>query len=88
MKKGLDGNADNMILRRLFGKGEASYAVSDLSKVVGPMIDLVFIGRFIGAEGVTVMGYVAPLIMLFELIGTTVSSGARSKVSVQRDGVL
>lgn len=76
------GNTDNKILRRLFRKAEVSYTVSDLSKAIGPMIDLILIGQFIGPNGVTVMGYVAPLIMLFELIGTAVSSGARNMVSV------
>ena len=69
------------ILHKLFRKGEASYAVSDMSKAVGPIVDLIFISIFIGTSGVTVMGYVAPLIMLFELIGTDISSGARNKAS-------
>jgi len=75
-KKGYD-----KILRRLFRKAEVSYTVSDVSKALGPMIDLVFISQFIGTDGVTVIGYVSPLIMLFELVGTTISSGARNKVS-------
>ena len=81
MKKGIFEKPDNIILRRLFRRGEISYTVSDLSKALGPIIDLMFIGRFIGPDGLTVMGYVAPLIMLFELIGTTVASGARNRVS-------
>ena len=81
MKRTFAENADNRIIRKLFRKAEASYTVSDVSKALGPMIDLVFISRFIGPDGVTVAGYVAPLIMLFELIGTDISSGARSKVS-------
>ena len=72
---------DNRIIRKLFLKAEYSYAVSDFSKALGPIVDLLFISQFIGPGGVTVIGYVAPLIMLFELIGTAVSSGARSKVS-------
>ena len=31
--------------------------------------------------GVTVIGYVGPLIMLYELVGTGISSGTRNKVS-------
>lgn len=81
MRKGTGKKADYYILHRMLRKGEISYTVSDLSKAVGPMIDLMFVGRFIGINGVTVMGYVAPLIMLFELIGTTISSGARNRVS-------
>lgn len=81
MKTGFAGNSDNRIIRKLFRKAEISYTVSDISKAIGPMIDLMFISQFIGPDGVTVIGYVAPLIMLFELIGTTVSSGARNKVS-------
>lgn len=73
---------DNAIINKMFGKAEVSYALSDISKAIGPIIDLVFIALFIGTDGVTVVGYVSPLITFFELIGTAFSSGARSKVSV------
>ncbi|MBQ6594820.1 MAG: ATP-binding protein [Clostridia bacterium] len=81
MKRLFAKSTDNRIIRRLFRKAEISYTVSDISKALGPMIDLMFISRFIGPDGITVIGYVAPLIMLFELIGTAVSSGARNRVS-------
>lgn len=45
------------------------------------MIDLIFISQFIGINGVTVMGYVAPLIMLLGFIGTNVANGARVKTA-------
>ena len=81
MKKRLAESTDNRIIQKLFRKAEISYTVSDVSKAVGPMIDLMFISQFVGPDGVAVIGYVAPLIMLFELIGTAVSSGARNRVS-------
>ena len=81
MKTGFAGNSENRIIQKLFRKAEISYTVSDVSKAIGPMIDLAFVSQFIGPDGVAVIGYVVPLIMLFELIGTTVSSGARNKVS-------
>jgi Na+-driven multidrug efflux pump len=74
-------NTDNRFLHKLFRKAEISYTVSDITKAIGPMIGTMFIGKHIGTDGLTVMGYVAPLIMLFELIGTAVSSGSRNKVS-------
>ena len=74
-------NTDNRFLHELFRKAEISYTVSDLSKAIGPVIGTMFIGRCIGADGLTVMGYVSPLVMLLELIGTAVSSGSRNKVS-------
>ena len=45
------------------------------------MIDLVFVSAFIGVNGVTVMGFVAPLFMFIELVGTMIGNGARNKVS-------
>ena len=81
MKRTFTENADNRIIQKLFRKSEISYTISDIAKAIGPMIDLMFISQFIGPDGVTVIGYVAPLIMLFELIGTDISSGARNKVS-------
>ena len=55
--------------------------MSDFSKAIGPMIDLVFVSQFIGIDGVTVLGFMSPLIMFFELIGSAVANGARNKVS-------
>ena len=75
------GKAENKIIRRLFYKSELSWGVSDFSKAIGPMIDLVFVSSFIGVDGVTVLGFMSPLIMFFELIGSAVANGARNKVS-------
>ena len=71
----------DIIIKRLFRNAEISYSLCDLSKCIGPVIDLVFIGKFIGTEGVTVIGYVAPLIIVMELIGSTIGNGAKAKVS-------
>ena len=70
-----------MLIKKLFRKSEAYYTVSDLSKAIGPIIDLMVVSLFIGPNAVTVLGYIAPLIMLFELIGTAISSGSRNEVS-------
>ena len=51
------------------------------AQAFGPIVDLMFISLFIGSAGVTVMGYVSPLIMLFELVGSCLAAGARNKVS-------
>lgn len=67
------------ILHRLFIRAELSYSVSHLSKAVGPIIDMLFVSQFIGVNGVTVLGYVGPLILLFELIGITIGTGTRTK---------
>lgn len=75
------GKAENKIIRRLFHKSELSWGVSDFSKAIGPIIDLVFVSHFIGVDGVTVLGFMSPLIMFFELIGSAVANGARNKVS-------
>ena len=72
---------NNKILNTLFRKAEISWALSDISKSIGPMIDLFFISQFIGINGVTVMGYVTPLIMLLGLIGTDIANGAKIKTA-------
>ncbi len=71
----------NRILHRSFRKTEISWAVFDISKAVGPIIDLFFVSQFIGPQGVTVLGYVTPLLMFLELIGSTIANGSRVKVS-------
>lgn len=77
----IDRKAENKIVRRLFLKSEVSWGISDLSKAIGPMIDLVFISNFIGVNGVTVLGFITPLTMFFEVIGSAVANGARIMVS-------
>ena len=79
MEMKVEKQVDNKIIRRLFYKSEISWGVSDFS--IGPMIDLVFVSQFIGIDGVTVLGFMSPLIMFFELIGSAVANGARNKVS-------
>ena len=81
MEMKVEKQVDNKIIRRLFYKSEISWGVSDFSKAIGPMIDLVFVSQFIGIDGVTVLGFMSPLIMFFELIGSAVANGARNKVS-------
>lgn len=81
MENKLGVKTENKIIRRLFLNSEISWGVSDFSKAIGPVIDLIFISHFIGIDGVTVLGFMSPLIMFFELIGSAVANGARNKVS-------
>ena len=69
------------ILHKLFRKSEIAYTISDISKALGPMIDLMFISSFFGKAGITVIGYISPLIVFLEMLGTCIGSGARNKVS-------
>ena len=71
----------NKILSKLFRKAEISWTLSDLSQSIGPMIDLIFTSQFIGINGVTVMGYIAPLIMLLGFIGTAIANGSKVKTA-------
>ena len=72
---------ENKIIHRLLRKAELSYVVSHLSKAIGPIIDMVFVSQFFGVGGVTAMGYVGPLILLFELIGILIGTGTRTKTA-------
>lgn len=72
---------NHKMLHSLLRKSEMSHAVSDLTKSIGPIIDMLFISQFIGADGVAAVGYVSPLIVMLELIGSGIASGARAKIS-------
>jgi len=72
---------ENKILHHLLRRAELSYAVSHLSKAIGPMIDMVFVSQFLGVGAVTVLGYVGPLILMFELIGILIGTGTRTKTA-------
>lgn len=76
-----EDKAENRIVSQLFLKSEVSWGISDFSKAIGPIIGLVFVSLFIGINGVTVLGYIAPLTMLFEVIGSAVANGSRNMVS-------
>ena len=78
-KKHFKKVSENKILLRAFRNAEISYAVTDVAKAAGPVIDLLFVSQFIGPDGVTVIGYTAPLIMFMELIGSAIANGARVK---------
>lgn len=81
MKAHSDDIVENKIIHQLFLKSEISWGVSDFSKAIGPMIDMVFISSYIGVNGVTVLGFISPLTMFFEVIGSAVANGARNMVS-------
>ena len=69
----------NKILHHMFGRAELSYSISHLSKSFGPIVDMVFVGLFIGIDGVTVMSYAGPIFLMFELIGICIGTGTRTK---------
>lgn len=69
------------MLHRLFLKSEFSFAVSDLSLATGSMADLFFVSMYLGVNGITALGYAAPIVQIFGFIGTTVGNGSKAKVS-------
>lgn len=82
LMKTIGGNvSENRIIHKQFSKSEVSWGFSDISISIGSMIDLFFVSAFIGVNGVTVLGFVAPLFSFIGLIGTLIASGARTKVN-------
>ena len=74
------GKTDNRILSRLFIKAEGAYIASDGLRAIGSIVNLTFVSLYTGVGGVTAMGYIAPLILIFEMIGSNLNTGSRNKV--------
>ena len=73
------GKQDGRIIRNTFYAQLAAFIVSSLTTSVGSMVDGVIIGQYLGVDSMAAFGVVTPLLIVFALAGTMVSSGARNR---------
>ena len=84
-QSGWPGSIKNMvkqksrIIRNTFYVQLAAFIVSSLTSTIGSMVDGVIIGQCLGVDSMAAFGIVTPLLIVFSLAGTMVSSGARNR---------
>ena len=80
-KEGMPGmvKQENRIIRNTFYAQLAAFVVSSLATSIGAMVDGVVIGQCLGVDSMAAFGVVTPLLIVFSLAGTMVSSGARNR---------
>lgn len=69
----------NNIIRDAFYSTLFVFVVSSLTTSIGSLIDGVIIGQCLGVDSVTAFGIISPLMFVFALIGSIVSSGSRNR---------
>lgn len=67
------------IIRNTFYAQLAVFILSSLTSSVGSLVDGVIIGRYLGVDSMAAFGVITPLLIVFALAGTMVSSGARNR---------
>ena len=70
---------NSRIIRNTFYAQLAAYVASALTSTLGSFTDGVIIGRFLGVDSIAAFGIVSPLIVVFSLAGSIVSTGARNR---------
>ena len=69
----------NNIIRDSFYSLLFVFVISSLTTSIGSLIDGVIIGQCLGVDSVTAFGIISPLMFVFALIGSIVSSGSRNR---------
>ena len=67
------------IIRNTFYAQYAAFVVASLTQTIGPIVDGVIIGRYLGVDAMAAFGIISPLMIIFSLAGAVASSGARSR---------
>ena len=73
---GKDKSNNGRIIRNTFYAQMVSITLSHITSLVGVLVDGIIIGRFLGLESMAAYGVVQPILLIFNLIGAVISSGA------------
>ena len=67
------------IIRNTFYIQLSAYIVSELTHMIGNIVDGVIIGRCLGVDSMAAFGIVTPIMVVFALIGAIVQTGSRNR---------
>lgn len=70
--------AKSRIIRNAFYLQLAAYILSELTQMIGNVIDGVIIGRCLGVDSMAAFGIISPLMVAFALFGTIIATGSRN----------
>lgn len=63
---------ESKIIRNTFYIQLLAYVLSELTHMIGNIVDGVIIGRYLGVDSMAAFGIVSPVMMVFALIGAIV----------------
>lgn len=69
---------ESKIIRNTFYIQLVALIVADLTQTIGKMIDGIIIGKYLGVESIAAYGIISPLMSIFSVFGTIVSTGSRN----------
>lgn len=69
---------ESRIIRNAFYLQVVTYILSELTQMIGSLIDGVIIGRCLGVESMAAFGIISPLMVAFSLFGTIIATGSRN----------
>lgn len=69
---------DHSIVENVFLKTLFSYVASTLAYSIGPLVDGIVMGNYLGVDSVAAYGMVWPAILVYALIGAIISGGSRN----------
>ncbi|MBQ9251131.1 MAG: ATP-binding protein [Clostridia bacterium] len=67
------------IIRNTFYIQLSAYIISELTHMIGNIVDGVIIGRYLGVDSMAAFGIVSPIMVVFALIGAIVQTGSRNR---------
>lgn len=70
---------ESKIIRNTFYIQLLAYVLSELTHMIGNIVDGVIIGRCLGVDSMAAFGIVSPVMMVFALIGAIVQTGSRNR---------
>ena len=70
---------NSRIIRNTFYIQLAAYIVSELTHMIGNIVDGMIIGRCLGVDSMAAFGIVSPVMVVFALIGAIIQTGSRNR---------
>ena len=67
------------IIKNAFYIQLLAYIVSEMTHMIGNIVDGVIIGRCLGVDSMAAFGIISPIMMVFALIGAIVQTGSRNR---------
>ena len=70
---------ESKIIRNTFYMQLSAYVLSELTHMLGNIVDGVIIGRCLGVDSMAAFGIVSPIMTVFALIGAILCNGSRNR---------
>ena len=69
---------ESRIIRNAFYLQLGAYVFSQMTRMIGSIVDGVMIGRFLGVDSIAAFGIVSPALVVFSIFGMLISIGSRN----------